>query len=87
MGGKSKADKTDMRSQCKNVYLDLLSREKQTVKKDLEDRLQPMGYSKNMIRQVYKDLIHEERIEATKTSGGKGQGIQTILTLKQPEET
>lgn len=87
MGGKSKADKTDMRSQCKNVYLDLLSREKQTVKKDLEDRLQPMGYSKNMIRQVYNDLIQEERIEATKTSGGKGQGIQTILTLKQPEET
>lgn len=87
MGGKSKADKTDMRSQCKNVYLDLLSREKQTVKKDLEDRLQPMGYSKSMIRQVYKDLIQEERIEAIKTSGGKGQGIRTILTLKQPEET
>ena len=41
-----------------------------------------MGYSKNMIRQVYKDLIQEKRIEATKTSGGKGQGIQTILTLK-----
>lgn len=87
MGGKSKADKTDMRSQCKNVYLDLLSREKQSVKKDLEDRLQPMGYSKNMIRQVYKDLIYEQRIEATKTSDGKGQGIRTILTLKQPEET
>lgn len=87
MGGKSKADKTDMRSQCKNVYLDLLSREKQSVKKDLEDRLQPMGYSKNMIRQVYNDLIQEQRIEATKTSGGKGQGIRTILTLKQPEET
>lgn len=86
MGGKSKADKTDMRSQCKNVYLDLLSREKQTVKKDLEDRLHPMGYSKNMIRQVYKDLIQEERIEATKTSGGKGQGTRIILTLKQPEE-
>lgn len=87
MGGKSKADKTDMRSQCKNVYLDLLSREKQSVKKDLEDRLQPMGYSNNMIRQVYNDLIQEQRIEATKTSGGKGQGIRTILTLKQPEET
>lgn len=87
MGGKSKADKTDMRSQCKNVYLDLLSREKQSVKKDLEDRLQPMGYSKNMIRQVYNDLIHEQRIEVTKTSGGKGQGIRTILTLKQLEET
>lgn len=87
MGGKSKADKTDMRLQCKNVYLDLLSREKQSVKKDLEDRLQPMGYSKNMIRQVYNDLIQEQRIEATKTSGGKGQGIRTILTLKQPEET
>lgn len=87
MGGKSKADKTDMRSQCKNVYLDLLSREKQSVKKDLEDRLQPMGYSKNMIRNVYNDLINEQRIEATKTSGGKGQGIQTILTLKLPEET
>lgn len=87
MGGKSKADKTDMRSQCKNVYLDLLSREKQTVKKDLEDRLHPMGYSKNMIRQVYNDLIQEGRIEAIKTSGGKGQGIRTILTLKQPEET
>lgn len=87
MGGKSKADKTDMRSQCKNVYLELLSREKQSVKKDLEDRLQPMGYSKNMIRQVYKDLIYEQRIEATKTSDGKGQGIRTILTLKQPEET
>ena len=66
--------------------MDLLSREKQTVKKDLEDRLQPMGYSKNMIRQVYKDLIQEERIEATKTSGGKGQGTRIILTLKQPEE-
>lgn len=87
MGGKAKADKTDTRLQCKNVYLDLLSREKQTVKKDLEDRLQPMGYSKSMIRQVYKDLIQEERIEAIKTSGGKGQGIRTILTLKQPEET
>lgn len=87
MGGKSKADKTDMRLQCKNVYLDLLSSEKQSVKKDLEDRLQTMGYSRNMIRQVYNDLIHEERIEATKTSGGKGQGIRTILTLKQPEET
>ena len=87
MGGKSKADKTDKRSQCKNVYLDLLSNEKQTVKKNLEDRLSSMGYSKNMIRQVYKDLIQEERIEATKTSGGKGQGIRTILTLKQPEET
>lgn len=87
MGGKSKADKTDMRLQCKNVYLDLLSSEKQTVKKDLEDRLSSMGYSRNMIRQVYNDLIHEERIEATKTSGGKGQGIRTILTLKQPEET
>lgn len=87
MGGKSKADKTDMRLQCKNVYLDLLSREKQSVKKDLEDRLSPMGYSKNMIRQVYNDLILEQRIEATKTSGGKGQGIRTILTLKQPEET
>lgn len=87
MGGKSKADKTDMRLQCKNVYLDLLSSEKQSVKKDLEDRLHSMGYSKNMIRQVYNDLIHEERIEATKTSGGKGQGIRTILTLKQPEET
>ena len=46
-----------------------------------------MGYSKNMIRQVYNDLIQEERIEATKTSDGKGQGIRTILTLKQPEET
>lgn len=87
MGGKSKADKTDMRLQCKNVYLDLLSSEKQSVKKDLEDKLSAMGYSKNMIRQVYKDLIQEERIEATKTSGGKGQGIRTILTLKQPEET
>lgn len=87
MGGKSKADKTDTRLQCKNVYLDLLSSEKQSVKKDLEDRLHSMGYSKNMIRQVYNDLIHEERIEATKTSGGKGQGIRTILTLKQPEET
>lgn len=87
MGGKSKADKTDMRLQCKNVYLDLLSSEKQSVKKDLEDRLHSMGYSKNMIRQVYNDLIHEQRIEATKTSGGKGQGIRTILTLKQPEET
>ena len=87
MGGKSKADKTDMRSQCKNVYLDLLSSEKQTVKKDLEDRLLTMGYSNNMIRQVYRDLIQEEKIEATKTSGGKGQGIRTILTLKQPEET
>lgn len=87
MGGKSKADKTDKRLQCKNVYLDLLSSEKQTVKKDLEDGLSAMGYSRNMIRQVYNDLIHEERIEATKTSGGKGQGIRTILTLKQPEET
>lgn len=87
MGGKSKADKTDMRLQCKNVYLDLLSSEKQTVKKNLEDRLSDMGYSKNMIRQVYNDLIQEERIEANKTSGGKGQGIRTILTLKQPEET
>lgn len=87
MGGKSKADKTDMRLQCKNVYLDLLSSEKQSIKKDLEDRLSAMGYSRNMIRQVYNDLIHEERIEATKTSGGKGQGIRTILTLKQPEET
>lgn len=87
MGGKSKADKTDMRLQCKNVYLDLLSSEKQSVKKDLEDKLSAMGYSKNMIRQVYKDLIQEERIEATKTSGGKGQGIRTILTLKHPEET
>lgn len=87
MGGKSKADKTDTRLQCKNVYLDLLSSEKQSVKKDLDDRLHSMGYSKNMIRQVYNDLIHEERIEATKTSGGKGQGIRTILTLKQPEET
>lgn len=87
MGGKSKVDKTDTRSQCKNVYLDLLSREKQSVKKDLEDRLQPMGYSKNMIRNVYNDLINEQRIEATKTSGGKGQGIRTILTLKLPEET
>lgn len=87
MGGKSKADKTDMRSQCKNVYLDLLSREKQSVKKDLENRLQPMGYSKSMIRNVYNDLINEQRIEVTKTSGGKGQGIRTILTLKQPEET
>lgn len=86
MGGKSKADKTDMRSQCKNVYLDLLSREKQSVKKDLEDRLQPMGYSRNMIRQVYNDLIQEQRIEATKTSDGKGQGTRIILTLKQPEE-
>lgn len=87
MGGKSKADKTDMRLQCKNVYLDLLSSKKQSIKKDLEDRLSAMGYSRNMIRQVYNDLIHEERIEATKTSGGKGQGIRTILTLKQPEET
>lgn len=87
MGGKSKADKTDMRLQCKNVYLDLLSSEKQPIKKDLEDRLSAMGYSNNMIRQVYNDLIQEERIEATKTSGGKGQGIRTILTLKQPEET
>lgn len=87
MGGKSKADKTDMRLQCKNVYLDLLSSEKQSVKKDLEDRLQDMGYSKNMIRQVYNDLIQEQKIEATKTSGGKGQGIRTILTLKQTEET
>ena len=87
MGGKSKADKTDMRSQCKNVYLDLLSSEKQSVKKDLEDKLHSMGYSNNMIRQVYNDLIQEKRIEATKTSGGKGQGIRTILTLKQPEET
>lgn len=86
MGGKSKADKTDMRSQCKNVYLDLLSREKQSVKKDLEDRLQPMGYSRNMIRQVYNNLIQEQRIEATKTSDGKGQGTRIILTLKQPEE-
>ena len=76
-----------MRLQCKNVYLDLLSSEKQSIKKDLEDRLSAMGYSRNMIRQVYNDLIHEERIEATKTSGGKGQGIRTILTLKQPEET
>lgn len=87
MGGKSKADKTDMRLQCKNVYLDLLSSEKQSVKKDLEDKLLTMGYAKNMIRQVYNDLIQEQRIEATKTSGGKGQGIRTILTLKQPEET
>lgn len=87
MGGKSKADKTDMRLQCKNVYLDLLSSEKQSVKKDLEDRLHSMGYSKNMIRQVYNDLIQEQKIEAAKTSGGKGQGIRTILTLKQPEET
>lgn len=87
MGGKSKADKTDMRLQCKNVYLDLLNSEKQSVKKDLEDKLLTMGYSKNMIRQVYNDLIQEQRIEATKTSGGKGQGIRTILTLKQPEET
>lgn len=45
-----------------------------------------MGYAKNMIRQVYKDLIQEQRIEATKTSGGKGQGTRIILTLKQPEE-
>lgn len=87
MGGKSKADKTDMRLQCKNVYLDLLSSEKQSVKKDLEDRLHSMGYSKSMIRQVYNDLILEQRIEATKTSGGRGQGIRTILTLKHPEET
>lgn len=87
MGGKSKADKTDMRLQCKNVYLDLLSSEKQSVKKDLEDKLLTMGYSKYMIRQVYNDLIQEQRIEATKTSGGKGQGIRTILNLKQPEET
>lgn len=87
IGGKSKADKTDMRSQCKNVYLDLLSSEKQSVKKVLEDRLQSMGYSKNMIRQVYNNLIQEQKIEATKTSGGKGQGIRMILTLKQPEET
>lgn len=86
MGGKSKADKTDMRLQCKNVYLDLLSSEKQSVKKDLEDKLLTMGYAKNMIRQVYKDLIQEQRIEATKTSGGKGQGTRIILTLKQPEE-
>lgn len=87
MGGKSKADKTDMRLQCKNVYLDLLSSEKQSVKKDLEDSLHSMGYSKSMIRQVYNDLILEQRIEATKTSGGRGQGIRTILTLKHPEET
>lgn len=87
MGGKSKADKTDRRSQCKNVYLDLLSSEKQSVKKDLEDRLHSMGYSKSMIRQVYNNLIQEKKIEATKTSGGRGQGIRTILTLKQPEET
>ena len=40
-----------------------------------------------MIRQVYNDLIQEERIEAVKTSGGKGQGIRTILTLKQTEGT
>lgn len=87
MGGKSKTDKKDMRLQCKNVYLDLLSSEKQSVKKDLEDKLSAMGYSRNMIRQVYNDLIQEQRIEATKTSDGKGQGIRTILTLKQPEET
>lgn len=87
MGGKSKADKTDRRSQCKNVYLDLLSSEKQSVKKDLEDRLHSMGYPKSMIRQVYNNLIQEKKIEATKTSGGRGQGIRTILTLKQPEET
>lgn len=87
MGGKSKADKADKRSQCKNIYLGLLSSEKQSVKKDLEDRLSAMGYSRNMIRQVYNNLIQEQKIEAIKTSGGKGQGIRTILTLKHPEET
>lgn len=72
MGGKSKANKSDIKKQLKEVYLELVESGGKVIKKELENRLLKMGYTNNMIRNVYKELLQEEKITKEKTSNGNG---------------
>lgn len=72
MGGKAKANKSDIKKQLKEVYLELVESGGKVIKKELEDRLLKMGYTNNMIRNVYKELLQEEKITKEKTSNGNG---------------
>lgn len=72
MGGKAKANKFDTKKQLKEVYLELVESGGKVIKKELENRLLKMGYTNNMIRNVYKELLQEEKITKEKTSNGNG---------------
>lgn len=72
MGGKAKANKSDIKKQLKEVYLELVESGGKVIKKELENRLLKMGYTNNMIRNVYNELLQEEKITKEKTSNGNG---------------
>lgn len=72
MGGKAKANKSDIKKQLKEVYLELVESGGKVIKKELENRLLKMGYTNNMIRNVYNELLQEEKITKGKTSNGNG---------------
>lgn len=72
MGGKAKANKSDIKKQLKEVYLELVESGGKVIKKELENRLLKMGYTNNMIRNVYNELLQEEKIIKKKTSNGNG---------------
>lgn len=72
MGGKAKANKSDTKKQLKEVYLELVESGGKVIKKELENRLLKMGYTNNMIRNVYNELLQEEKITKEKTSNGNG---------------
>ena len=72
MGGKAKANKSEIKKQLKEVYLELVESGGKVIKKELENRLLKMGYTNNMIRNVYNELLQEEKITKEKTSNGNG---------------
>ena len=72
MGGKAKANKSDIKKQLKEVYLELVESGGKVIKKELENQLLKMGYTNNMIRNVYNELLQEEKITKEKTSNGNG---------------
>lgn len=72
MGGKAKTNKADIKKQLKEVYLELVESSGKVIKKDLESKLLKMGYTNNMIRNVYKELQIEGKITKEKTSNGNG---------------
>lgn len=72
MGGKAKANKSDIKKQLKEIYLELVESGGKVIKKELENRLSKMGYTNNMIRNVYNELLQEEKITKEKTSNGNG---------------
>lgn len=77
----SKSDKANEREVLKEIYLELLEPGEQP-KKDIEERLKTMGYTLNMIKTVYRELVDGNKIETTRVSGGKNQGIKTLIKLK-----